>query len=422
MDLFSKTTKKLAPLPERMRPTKLENFLGQKHLVSENSLIVRAVKAGALGSTIFYGPPGTGKTTLARMVATYSDANFEKLNAVSSGVSDVKKVIQKAKDSLSLYGKRTYLLLDECHRWSKAQSDSILQAVEEGTIILIGSTTENPYISLTSAIISRVKVFKFKPLTSSDIEKSVIRALNDEENGLKNLNIKISNEAIKFLAERSGGDVRTALNALELASATSKTNSKGEIEITTENLEECIQSKSLSVSSDLYYDMLSAYCKSLRGSDPDAALYYANRLIEGGIDARVIARRLIVHASEDVGMADSNALLLANSALQAVEKLGMPEGNIPLTHAIIYVCLAPKSNSVTIAMNQANNDAKKAKDDNVPEYLKNKGIQAKKYKYPHDYGGYVKQQYMPDTLKSRVYYKPTNNGKEKNIKTLKGEN
>jgi putative ATPase len=214
MDLFSKTTKKLAPLPERMRPTKLEDFLGQKHLVSENSLIVRAVKAGALGSTIFYGPPGTGKTTLARMVATYSDANFEKLNAVSSGVSDVKKVIQKAKDSLSLYGKRTYLLLDECHRWSKAQSDSILQAVEEGTIILIGSTTENPYISLTSAIISRVKVFKFKSLTSSDIEKSVIRALNDEENGLKNLNIKISKEAIKFLAERSGGDVRTALNLL----------------------------------------------------------------------------------------------------------------------------------------------------------------------------------------------------------------
>lgn len=422
MDLFSNNVKKLAPLPERMRPSKIENFIGQKHLISENSLIVRAIKAGALGSVIFYGPPGTGKTTLAHIVALTSKANFEKLNAVSSGVADVKEVIKRARNNLSLYGTRTYLLLDECHRWSKAQSDSILEAVEDGSIILIGSTTENPYISLTSAIISRVKVFQFKHLTDDDIKVAINRALADTENGLGNLKIAINKDAINFLATRSSGDVRIALNALELASATSETNKDGFIEITTKNLEECIQTKALSVNETLYYDMLSAFCKSLRGSDPDAALYYSNRLIEGGIDAKVIARRLIAHASEDVGMADSNALLLATAALNAVEKLGVPEGNIPLSHAIIYVCLAPKSNSVVRAISKAKEDAINSKDDTVPEYLKNHGKDSKKYKYPHEYGGYVKQQYLPDSLKDAVYYVPSENGKEKTIKILKREN
>jgi putative ATPase len=421
MDLFSNNVKKLAPLPERMRPKTVEDFIGQKHLISYNSLIVRAIKAGALGSAIFYGPPGTGKTTLAQIVALSSKANFEKLNAVSSGVADVKEVIKKARNALALYGTRTYLLLDECHRWSKAQSDSILEAVEDGSIILIGSTTENPYISLTSAIISRVKVFEFKPLTKEDVKTAIERALKDEQNGLGNLKIKISDEAINFLASQSAGDVRVALNALELASATSKTNKDGFIEITTENLEECIQTKALSVNETLFYDMLSAFCKSLRGSDPDAALYYSNRLIEGGIDAKVIARRLIVHASEDVGMADSNALLLATAALNAVEKLGMPEGNIPLSHVIIYICLAPKSNSVVTAMGKAIEDATKTKDDEVPSYLKNHSKGSKNYKYPHDFGGYVAQQYLPNSLKDAVYYTPSENGREKGIKILKHE-
>jgi putative ATPase len=421
MDLFSNNVKKLAPLPERMRPAGIEGFIGQKHLVSSSSLIVRAIKAGSLGSVIFYGPPGTGKTTLARIVANASGASFEKLNAVSSGVADAKKIIKQARNTLALYGKRTYLLLDECHRWSKAQSDSILEAVEDGSIILIGSTTENPYISMTKAIVSRAKVFEFKPLTTADIKTSILRAIKDKENGLGNLNIVINDEAVDFLASQSAGDMRVALNALELASSTSGINKDKEIKITTENLEECISQKALSVDGNLYYDMLSAFCKSLRGSDPDAALYYANRLIEGGTDARLIARRLLVHASEDVGMADSNALLLANVALNAIEKLGVPEGMIPLTHAIIYVCLAPKSNSVVTALGLAKQDALENKDDNVPKYLVNNHPQKKNYKYPHDFGGFVKQQYLPNSLKDRVYYTPSENGREKNIIIKKRE-
>jgi putative ATPase len=417
MDLFTQNTKKMAPLPERMRPSTLDGFLGQSHFIYENSLIVRAIQAGALGSVIFYGPPGTGKTTLARIIANESKANFEKLNAVSSGVADVKEVIKKAKNNLALYGKRTYLLLDEIHRWSKAQSDSILEAVEDGSILLIGSTTENPYISLTPAIISRVKVFEFKPLHISDVAKAIFRALENEEMGLGNIKIKMDKEVVGHLANLSSGDVRIALNALELATATSKTNKAGEVVITKQNIDECIQKKALSVSEDLHFDMLSAFCKSLRGSDPDAALYYANRLLQGGIDPRIIARRLMAHASEDVGMADSNALLLANAALNAVEKMGMPEGNIPLTHAIIYVCLAPKSNSVVLALEKAALDAREVKDDAVPPYLKNKGVESKKY--PHDFGGYVKQQYLPNSLKDRVYYTPSQNGREKNLVILK---
>ncbi len=404
-----------------MRPAGIEGFIGQKHLVSSSSLIVRAIKAGSLGSVIFYGPPGTGKTTLARIVANASGASFEKLNAVSSGVADAKKIIKQARNTLALYGKRTYLLLDECHRWSKAQSDSILEAVEDGSIILIGSTTENPYISMTKAIVSRAKVFGFKPLTTADIKTSILRAIKDKENGLGNLNIVINDEAVDFLASQSAGDMRVALNALELASSTSGINKDKEIKITTENLEECISQKALSVDGNLYYDMLSAFCKSLRGSDPDAALYYANRLIEGGTDARLIARRLLVHASEDVGMADSNALLLANVALNAIEKLGVPEGMIPLTHAIIYVCLAPKSNSVVTALGLAKQDALENKDDNVPKYLVNNHPQKKNYKYPHDFGGFVKQQYLPNSLKDRVYYTPSENGREKNIIIKKRE-
>lgn len=416
MDLFSDNLKKYAPLAERMRPVEIENFIGQKHIVSTNSLIVRAIKNGSLGSAIFYGPPGTGKTTLAGIIANSSGAVFKKLNAVSSGVAEAKKIIAEAKNNLALYGKRTYLLLDECHRWSKTQSDSVLQAIEEGSIILIGSTTENPYISMTKAIVSRCKVFKFKSLTKADVMLAINGALNNKENGLGNLNIVIKPEVIDFLANQASGDVRVALNALELASTTSKMNDKKQIEITRENIEECIQTKGLSVDDTLYYDMLSAFCKSLRGSDVNSALYYANRLIEGGADPLLIARRLVVHASEDVGMADSNALLLATSALMAIQNIGIPEGNIPLTHAIIYVCLAPKSNSVIKALNLAKADAINEVDDNVPSYLKANSKDKHKYKYPHDFGGYVDQQYLPNSLKNRVYYTPSKNGREKNIK------
>lgn len=416
MDLFSNNTKKYAPLPERMRPTTIEGFIGQKHLVNKNSLIVRAIKAGTLGSCIFYGPPGTGKTTLAGIIANTSGSHFEKLNAVSSGVKDAKEIIEKAKNNLALYGKRTYLLLDECHRWSKAQSDSVLQAVEEGSIILIGSTTENPYTSMTKAIVSRSKVFKFESLKKEDIVEAINKALKDKENGLGNLPIKITKGTIDYLANMSAGDMRVALNALELASSTSGINKNKQIEITNSNIDECIGAKALSMDTDMHYDMLSAFCKSLRGSDPDAALYYSNRMIEAGIDPMIIARRLIVHASEDVGMADSNALLLATSALTAMQNLGMPEGNIPLSHAIIYVCLAPKSNSVVTAMGSAIEDAKNIKDDNVPNYLKNQHPQKSSYKYPHNYeDGWVKQQYLPNSLKNKRYYVPSTNGREKNI-------
>ncbi|MGD9901002.1 MAG: replication-associated recombination protein A [Spirochaetales bacterium] len=421
MDLFSDNVKKMAPLPERMRPKNLEGFIGQQHLIYNNSLLVKAINAGSLGSVIFYGPPGTGKTTLAGIIANMTSANFKKLNAVSSGVADAKETIKEAKSQLALYGKKTYLLLDECHRWSKAQSDSILEAIEDGSIILIGSTTENPYISMTSAILSRVKVFEFKRLTKEDIKVAIKRALTDKENGLGELDIVMDDKVIDFLASQAVGDMRVALNTLELASSTSGINKDKKIEITISSIEECLQNKSLSVDEDLYYHLLSAFCKSLRGSDPDAALYYANRMILGGVDPRIIARRLVAHASEDVGMADSNAMLLANAALDAVEKLGMPEGNIPLTHAIIYVCLAPKSNSVVVALGRAQQDALKYVDDNVPPYLKNNTPQSKNYKYPHDFGGYVKQQYLPDSLKDAVYYEPSKNGREKDIKIIKRE-
>lgn len=407
------------PLAERMRAKSLDEFVGQEHIVGKNKMLTRAIATGNVGSMIFYGPPGTGKTTLANIIAKMMDANIEKLNAVSSGVADAKAIIERARSNKAMFNKDTYLLLDECHRWNKAQSDCVLQAIEEGSIYFIGSTTENPYTSMTRAIVSRCSIFEFKKISEKDVAKVLKRALSDKENGLGLIDIDMSEEAIKYLAFASNGDVRTALNALELAVNSTKMGKDKRLHITKEDVSECLNRRPLSIDESGYYDYLSAFCKSLRGSDTEAALYYSQRLIQAGVDPLIIARRMIAHASEDIGMADSNALLIACCAMFAVEKIGPPECYLNLSHAIIYLCEAEKSNSVYMAMSMAEEDAKNAREDQVPNHLKNHPSTNDdghgKYKYPHNYGGYVAQQYMPDSLKDRVYYKPSTNGKEKNL-------
>lgn len=427
MDLFDYSEQKVsAPLAERMRARNLSEFIGQSHLIKENSLLNRAIKLDRLGSCIFWGPPGCGKTTLANVIANGTDGRFEKLNAVSCGVADVKRVIEEAKENAKLYGKKTYLLLDECHRFNKAQSDSLLPAVEKGDIIFIGSTTENPYVSMTPAIVSRCRVFELKRLTEKEIKGALIKALSDKERGLGNYDTEVRDDALNHIANMSAGDLRVAYNALELAVLTTPPDSSGKIVVTLSDAEESIQRKALSYDEDLYYDILSAFCKSLRGSDSDAALYYMQRLVQGGCDPLLIARRVIAHASEDVGMADPMAMVVATNALLAFEKTGLPEGLLPLSQAIIYVCEADKSNSVVLAMNAAKDDAVNRKDDFVPKHLRNavyaskedKAI-SKTYKYPHDYGGYVEQQYLPDGLVGRKYYIPSDNGYEKTVKEIR---
>lgn len=417
-NIFETIANQNAPLSDRMRPRTLDEFFGQAHIVGKNCLIQRAIKANMLGSCIFYGPPGVGKTTLAYIIARAMNNEYVKLNAVSSGVADAKKIIDTAKKRFELYGKSTFLVLDECHRWSKAQSDCVLEAIEKGYITFIGTTTENPHIAMTPAIVSRCRVFKFQPLSINDIKDALLMATTDKERGLGEYDIDFTVPALNHFALSCKGDLRNAFNALELAVKTTETDEHGVIHLTAEVAQQCIQTPVLSVDENMYYDMLSAFCKSLRGSDTDAALYYAQRLITAGCDPLLIARRLIAHASEDVGMADSNALLLAISAHYALKNLGLPEGNIPLTHAIIYVCEAEKSNSVVVAMNSANADAMNCSDDRIPEYLKNYHYDTddkRTYKYPHDYGGYVEQQYLPDSLKDRIYYVPSKNGREKSL-------
>ncbi len=425
-DLFSENIKQFAPLADRMRPKTLNEFIGQEHLIYKNSFLCRAILSGSIGSCIFYGPPGTGKTSIANIIANTCKGNFRKLNAVSSGVSEAKEIIEEAKNNLKLYGTRTFLLLDECHRWNKAQSDCVLQAVEEGSIIFIGSTTENPYINMTRAIVSRCRVFEFKALSKQNIIDALKKAITDKVNGYGELKVVCNNDALEHFAWASCGDLRSAYNALELAVKTTPASENGEIVINKQTAEECIQQKAVSLDETTYYDVLSAFCKSLRGSDTEAALYYSQKLLVSGCDPKIIARRMIAHASEDIGMADSNALLMAISALIAVKELGMPECELNLAHAIIYICEAEKSNSVLIAKDMAKEDAKNFIDEPVPNNLKNHvtGYNDKTgtYKYPHDFGGYVKQQYMPKALKDRVYYKPSANGKEKNLVRKKERN
>ena len=416
---------KRPPLAERMRPTNFDDFVGQEHIIGKGMLLRRAIEVGELGSCIFYGPPGTGKTTLANIVAKQLKGEFRKLNAVSSGVSDAKEIIREAENLKAMFGTQTYLLLDECHRWSKSQSDCVLEAIEKGSIVFIGSTTENPFTSMTRAIVSRCRVFEFKALEDSDVIKAMKRALEKDE-VLSKMPLKVDDEALKHFAWASSGDVRMALNALELAVLTTPFNKNKEIVITKDIAEQSIQKKALSIDENQYYDMLSAFCKSIRGSDTEGALYWSQRMLLAGIDPMIIARRLVAHSSEDIGMADSNALLLSTSAMYAVEKMGAPEGLIPLFHAIIYACEAEKSNSVIIARDLSRADAENVKDDNVPNYLKNhpstNDAKHIKYKYPHDYGGYVKQSYMPEKLKDRVYYIPSQNGREKNLVRKKDRN
>lgn len=422
MDIFDlqNNVEKLAPLAERMRPRTLGGFLGQGKIVGEGSLLRRAISADRLGSCIFYGPPGTGKTTLANIIAESTNANFVKLNAVTSGVADAKKVIEEAKELLRVYGKRTYLLLDECHRWNKAQSDSVLAAIEQGYIIFIGSTTENPYISMTRAIVSRCRVFSFSRLREEDIRSGLNRALTDKEKGLGDMNLNVSEEALNHIAWASGGDMRTALNALELACMTTHADGNGVINVGKDEAEQSIQQKSLSVTEDMYYDMISAFIKSMRGSDSSAALYWAERLIQAGCDPMLIARRIMIHACEDVGLADPNAIVVAQSCVSAFERIGLPEGRIPLAEGIIYVSEAPKSNTVVEALGLAENAVRNVKHESVPLYLRDPSYKGKDeavsgYKYPHSYGGWVEQQYLPDELKDEKFYVPSEHGFEKTI-------
>lgn len=421
--LFRSNVKNGAPLADRMRPRTLDEFVGQKHIVGEGKLLRRAILSDRLQSTIFFGPPGTGKTTLASIIATSTGAAFQKLNAVSSGVKELREILDAAAKRLALTGQPTYLLLDECHRWSKAQSDSLLPALEKGTVRFIGSTTENPMIAMTSAIVSRCRVFEFYPLTTEDILSALTAVLADEERGFGKQAIEMEGDALLRIASIANGDCRNALNALELAVLTTSPAEDGIIHITPEIAAESSQRKVMKCDEQLYYDMLSAFCKSLRGGDSDAALAWFARLIYAGVDARIIARRLIAHASEDIGLANPQAMVQAVTAAQALELIGMPEAGLSLSQAIIFLCESPKSNAVVLAKDAALADAATSYDEPVPVYLRDTSYRGAKklghgkgYKYPHDYPGHwVQQDYMPQSLKGKRYYEPSGMGAEAKI-------
>jgi len=422
MDLFSQSQGSTnAPLADRMRPRSLDEFIGQEHIVGKGKLLRRAIEADRLTSCIFYGPPGCGKTSLASVIALSCNAYFEKLNAVTAGVAEVREVIKAAENRLKLYNRPTYLLLDECHRWSKSQSDSILPSLENGIIRLVGSTAENPYVSMTPAILSRCRIFEFYRLNKAEIKKAMTNALLDKERGYGNMDIDLEEDALVHLVTVAGGDVRSALNALELAVLTTTPNENGKIIIDINTAEQSIQQKVIQCDESTYYDMLSAFCKSLRGGDANAGLYWAGRMLTAGVDARIIARRMTAHASEDVGLADPMALLQAMAAFDAVERLGMPECLLALSQAIIYICAAPKSNSV-LAIHSAMADAKEQVE--VPNHLKDTSYSGSEklgrgegYLYPHDFEGHLtEQQYLPDALKDKIYYIPSEQGFEKTIK------
>ena len=414
--LFDFATKNMAPLADRMRPTTLDEFVGQEHIVGENMLLRRAIKAGTLGSCIFYGGPGCGKTTLANIIANSTKSDFIKLNAVSSGVQDAKKAIDDATRNLQLYGRKTYLLLDECHRWNKAQSDCVLEAIEKGNIIFIGSTTENPFASMTKAIVSRCRVFEFKKIEDKDIIKLLKRALQDKTKGLGNYDVEIEEDALKHIAFAAAGDARNALNSLELAVLSTDPSKDGKIHITLEVAQQSSQKQVLSIDESEYYDMISAFIKSMRGSDADAAVYWAERLIDSGCDPLLVARRIIIHSVEDVGLADPRALVVATSAMTAFQNIGLPEGKKILLEAAIYVAEAPKSPSVEFAEAKAEDLVRNHPNGPVPIYLQDPNYKLEKvsgYKYPHSFGGWVEQQYLPDNIKDEVIYEPSQNGEEK---------
>ena len=439
MDLFEynrqKNMKTEAPLAARLRPTTLEEFVGQQHIVGRDKLLYRAIKADQLNSILLYGPPGTGKTTLAKIIANTTKRSFVQINATTAGIKDIKEVVEEAKGRMGMSGDKTILFIDEIHRFNKTQQDALLPHVEEGTVILIGATTENPYFEVNKALVSRSIVFELKQLDSGDIEKLVLRAVTDKEKGYGYFNINADDKAVKFLADVANGDARAALNAIELAVLTTDKDDKGVINITLEVAQECIQKRALNYekNGDNHYDTISAFIKSMRGSDPDAALYYLAKMIYAGEDPKFIARRVVICASEDVGNADPHALQVAVSAAEAINFIGMPEGRIILAQAVIYIACAPKSNAAYVGIDMALSDVRNIKIKTVPNHLKDAHYSGAKdlghgigYKYAHDYNGhYVKQQYLPDELKDKIYYSPSENGVEKRIKEslkrLRGE-
>lgn len=421
-------SKKEGPLATRMRPRTLEEFVGQEDIVAPGKLLYRAIKADKLSSLIFFGPPGTGKTTLARIIANTTKGNFEQLNAVTSGVADIRRVVKDAKENLGMYSKKTIVFVDEIHRFNKSQQDALLPYVEEGTIILIGATTENPYYEVNDALISRSTIFRLYPLTESDIKKLLITCLNDEERGLGIYNATLSEQALEHLSSVANGDARAALNAIELAVLTTEKNKNGEIYIDLDNAEECIQKKAVNYDKkgENHYDTISAFIKSMRGSDADAVLHYLAKMIYAGEDPKFIARRIVICASEDVGNADPNALNVAVSAANAVNMIGMPESRIILSQAAVYIACAPKSNSTYVGIKKALEDVEAKKIGSVPLHLRNNAFKGASewgygvgYKYAHEYdNNFVEQQYMPDELVGTTYYEPSENGYEKTIKEL----
>ncbi len=431
MDLFdymrASTQEQESPLASRMRPTTLDEVVGQKHIIGKDKLLYRAIKADKLGSIIFYGPPGTGKTTLAKVIANTTSASFRQINATIAGKKDMEDVVKEAKDNLGMYGRKTILFVDEIHRFNKSQQDYLLPYVEDGTLILIGATTENPYFEVNGALLSRSRIFELKALEKEDVKELVLRAVQDEKKGMGSYHAVIDDEAADFLADISGGDARAALNAVELGVLTTeRTAEDGLIHITLEVAQECIQKRAVRYDKDgdNHYDTISAFIKSMRGSDPDAAVYYLARMLYAGEDIKFIARRIMICAAEDVGNADPQALTVAVSAAQAVERVGMPEAQIILSQAVLYVATAPKSNAACNAVFAALGAVKNQRSMPVPAHLQDAhyGGSAKLghgigYKYAHDYPNhYVKQQYLPDGMEGQVFYHPSDNGYETKIK------
>ena len=430
MDLFeymrSQNMESEAPLASRLRPTTLDEVVGQQHIVGKDKLLYRAIKADKLSSIIFYGPPGTGKTTLAKVIAHTTSAEFMQINATSAGKKDMEEVITAAKNNQGMYGKKTILFIDEIHRFNKGQQDYLLPYVEDGTIILIGATTENPYFEVNGALLSRSVIFELKKLSKEDIRTLLLRAISDKEKGMGAYNAAIDDDALEFLADVSNGDARAALTALELGVLTTDRSEDGIIHITIDVASECIQKRVISYdkSGDNHYDTVSAFIKSMRGSDPDAAVYYLARMLYAGADVKFIARRIMILASEDIGNADPMALTVAVSAAQAVERIGMPEAQIILAQAVTYMASAPKSNSAVNAISRAMNVVGRTKTPPVPTHLQDAHYKSAEklghglgYKYAHNYKNhYVKQQYLPDGLTDEVFYEPSENGYEATIR------
>lgn len=429
MDLFeyvrSTNSTKDSPLAARLRPTVLEEVVGQKHILDQDKLLYRAIKADKISSVIFYGPPGTGKTTLAKVIANTTSSNFQQINATVSGKKDMEEVVAKAKDDLGMYGKKTILFIDEIHRFNKSQQDYLLPFVEDGTIVLIGATTENPYFEVNGALISRSIVFELKPLEFEDIKTLIKRAISDKEKGMGAYEARITEEALDFLADMAGGDARQAINAIELGVMTTARGGDGIIRITLEVASECIQKKVLRYdkNGDNHYDTVSAFIKSMRGSDPDAAVYYLARMLSAGENVTFVARRIMICASEDVGNADPNALQVAVAAAGAVERIGMPEAQIILSQAVAYVACAPKSNSA-LGIFDAMETIRVTGNLPIPPHLQDAHYKGAKkmgrgigYEYAHDYPNhYVNQQYLPYELTGKEFYRPGNNGHEQKIR------